>query len=734
MSPEQAEGKRLDRRSDIFSFGLVLYEMITGQPAFQRSNTVSTLAAILRDEPRSLRDTVGDMPPDLERVVNHCLRKDPARRFQHMDDVRVELQEIRDAADSGRFAVAPAVAVAGSGAPRWYGAVAAVVCLGVAGALWVWYSGDSRRNFRSEPLLKRLTSDAGLSFQPSLSPDGKLVAYSSDRSGDGGLDLWVQQLAGGEPVRLTRDPADDQDPTFSPDGSRIGFSSGRGGGGVYVMSTLGGAEEKLADGGFWPRFSPDGKWIAYRTGDRVAGTGGTGAVYVIPAKGGGTPHRVAESFMAAVAPVWSPDSKSILIFGANRVEQQDNLRHADWLVVRLDSGDVAKTGFLNELRDQHLAPAEYTTATQHLMPIASSWTNGYIYFSAFRGQTSNIFRLPVSLDGVRSTGPAERLTTGTALESDPSVATDGDTLIAFTSLSENVDLWSLPVLPDAAKITGELQRLTQNLGADVRPSISLDGNMLVYNSNPAGNWDVWLKDFRTGTERILASSEQDEENPRITSDGREVLYRVAREVFSIPAGGGIKRKIADDCRGLFPWSTLSRTFLCVDGSGLTLAHADLSRKTPIVRTIAYAARLSWDDRWVTFYNNVSGGYTRIYVAPVNTASPANERDLIPITSGKSWDALPEFSPDGGVLYFQSERDGRRCLWAQRLDKSTKRPIGEPFLVQHFHKAGLSLLHVTPGQRSITVARERIIITAAERTGNVWLAQFGTSARSGRRSR
>ena len=129
----------------------------------------------------------------------------------------------------------------------------------------------SRRCSR-RPCLTRLTSDAGLTFQPSLSPDGKLIAYSSDRAGDGGLDIWVQQFAGGEPIRLTRDPADDQDPSFSPDGSRIVFSSGRDGGGVYMMSALGGAEQKIAEGAIGPRFSPDGKWIAYRTGDRLTGS------------------------------------------------------------------------------------------------------------------------------------------------------------------------------------------------------------------------------------------------------------------------------------------------------------------------------------------------------------------------------------------------------------------------------------------------------------------------------
>jgi eukaryotic-like serine/threonine-protein kinase len=136
-----------------------------------------------------------------------------------------------------------------------------------------------------------------------------------------------------------------------------------------------------------------------------------------------------------------------------------------------------------------------------------------------------------------------------------------------------------------------------------------------------------------------------------------------------------------------------------------------------------AARLSWDGKWVTFYRNVSGGgYTQIFAAPV-TDRPASDSDLIAVTDGKTWDALPEFSPDGRTLYFQSDRDGMRCLWACRLDPATKKPVGAPFAIAHFHKAGLSLAHVRPGQRALTIARDKIIVTAAQRTANVWLARF-----------
>ena len=717
MSPEQAEGRRLDARSDIFSFGLVLYEMITGQPAFRSASTASTLAAILRDEPRPIREIAPGTPGEMERVVARCMKKDPARRFQHADDLKVQLHEIKEDHESGKLAPAPSAQ-----AVRWswtqIGALCAVLA-GVVAALWFMYRGPQPAGL-SSPVLTRLTSDAGLTFQPSLSPDGKLIAYSSDRAGDGGLDVWVQQVAGGEPIRRTRDPADEQEPSFSPDSSRIVFSSGRDGGGIYVMSALGGAHQKIAEFGVGPRFSPDGKWIAYRTGNRLTGVFDAGALYVVPA-GGGVPRRLAPTLANVIAPVWSPDGKSILIFGVHGGATSN--RTFDWWIVDLESGEMRRPGILAELQTRKLAPTNIGLASQHLLPFANQWTNNHIIFTAFSGQVSNVWRLPFSALGHRVSGPPERLTAGTGLESNASVPNQSDErVLAFSSALENIDLWSLPLLPDEAKLTGDLQRLTRGLGADVRPSISQDGTRLVYNSNPAGNWDVWLKDLRTGEERALVSSEIDEENPRIDRDGHEVLYRVAREVYSIPAAGGLKRKVVGDCE-LFSWMPLARSFLCTESRGLFLADVESGSKMHLVAGTAVAPRLSWDGRWATFYRNVPGGSAQIFVSPVMQDRPAVDADLIQITDGKTWDALSEFSPDGNILYFQSERDGARCLWGQRLDAKTKKPLGVPFPVLHFHKPGLSLAHVMPGHRALTVARNKIILVAAERTGNVWLSRF-----------
>ena len=182
--------------------------------------------------------------------------------------------------------------------------MAGVLLVAVTVGITLWFA----RSSPPSPTLKltRLTSDLGLTYQPALSSDGKLIAYASDRSGDGNLDIWVKQVAGGEPARLTRHEADDRQPVLSPDGSKVAFRSERDGGGIYVISTLGGAERLIARQGKRPQFSPDGSQIAYSVS--TSSTNLNGKVYVVSSNGG-PPREVQPQFAYAFWPVWSPDGK-----------------------------------------------------------------------------------------------------------------------------------------------------------------------------------------------------------------------------------------------------------------------------------------------------------------------------------------------------------------------------------------------------------------------------------------
>jgi DNA-binding winged helix-turn-helix (wHTH) protein len=178
------------------------------------------------------------------------------------------------------------------------------------------------------PILTRLTWDSGLTTDPALSPDGKLLAYASDRSGDGNLDIYVRQVGGGEPLRLTRGPGDKHEPSFSPDGTNVAFRSEQDGGGIYVVSALGGPARRIvALEGDQPRFSPDGNWIAYTLFRGVCfGTRNACSIYVVPSVGG-EPRQVRPDFAAALSAVWSPDGSHLLFIG----NPDEKLPREEWV-------------------------------------------------------------------------------------------------------------------------------------------------------------------------------------------------------------------------------------------------------------------------------------------------------------------------------------------------------------------------------------------------------------------
>ncbi len=217
MSPEQAEGKPIDHRSDIFAFGSLLYEMTAGEPAFTGESMVATLAAVLHKDPAPLPSA---LPTDLKALVFRCLRKRPDERYQDIRDVRMVLEAIRDdavgAPRRGHATVNPARRVIPTAA-LWAAVGLGAVSLGV----WVFRGArdTSQPSYEAVPL----TSDPGFEEAPSFSPDGSQVAYSWNGPGQDNFDIYIKQIGAPKALRLTSDAAEDRFPAFSPDGRSIGF-------------------------------------------------------------------------------------------------------------------------------------------------------------------------------------------------------------------------------------------------------------------------------------------------------------------------------------------------------------------------------------------------------------------------------------------------------------------------------------------------------------------------------
>ncbi len=738
LSPEQARAEKVDARSDIFSFGTVLYEMFTGKRPFERASNVEMLAAVVQDRPKRIRAIVRDLPAPLEEVIAKCLEKDVSKRFQRMDDVRDALEAVRQRETLDRLlSVRSAVPARWRSWKIWIPA-AALAAGGAGFALW---SAAIDRGPKPAPVLTRVTSDEGLTTDPAVSPDGKYLAYASDRGGET-LDIWIQPLTGGAAVRLTTHPADDHEPSFSPDGSKIAFRSERDGGGVYVKSILGGDERLIVRKGRRPRFSPDGKWIAYWTGFSTGDptSPGSNAIFIVPAEGG-VPRQMATQFESALYPVWSPDGEALLFLGADHTRPaQANValsgnrpfNRVDWWIAKMNGSPPAKTGAHDALSKQ--GPSVWASAGAGIAPEAWQRKRNEVIFSASMAATNtfrdavNLWSIPLSRKSGRPAGAARQLTFGTAVEVRPVLATSGD--LFFTSAELKTNLWMLPVNANTGAVTGELRQLTKGAAFHGQPAAALGDDKVVYYSTRSGNMDIWILDLRTGKESQLTSTPLAEASPLISADGATVYYSIygKREAYLMAAQGGEATKICDDCgtwdvshdgaRVLY-WYSVQKPMVSIG-----MLHLPSGRKSELIEYSEYSLyqpHFSPDDRWIAFVAKIGQDRSRIYITPFRASTMHGGDAWVAVTDGENLDDKPRWSPDGNLIYFTSERDGFRCIWAQRLDPATKRSVGPPFSVFHFHTSRRSLMNVGLGPLEISVARNALIFNLGEITGNIWRA-------------
>ena len=318
MAPEQVRGLEVDHRSDIFAFGAVLYEMLSGERAFKGETAADTMTAILTKDPRDLDTTGLSISPGLDRIVRRCLEKTPDLRFQSANDLAFAL----DTLSTGSTFSSPTAHVAVP-APRqrvvwlpWAIAAGALVTTAVS---WILMSAGKPAEPRFDHFT-RITELAGEETSPSLSPDGSTVAYSVRVNGS--WDIHSQRVGGRNATPIVNDPQRDEGgPAFSLDGSLIAFHESDDVGGIFVAGATGESVRRVTDIGFHPAWSPDGKQIAFASEEIVdpASRTGDSTLYVVPAAGG-TPRKLVEGDGAQ--PSWSPSGQRI-VYWSNTGGQRD---------------------------------------------------------------------------------------------------------------------------------------------------------------------------------------------------------------------------------------------------------------------------------------------------------------------------------------------------------------------------------------------------------------------------
>ena len=304
----------------------------------------------------------------------------------------------------------------------------------------------------------------------------------------------------------------------------------------------------------------------------------------------------------------------------------------------------------------------------------------------------------------------------------------------FSSLGENGDLWSLPLDVNRGRSVGDLKQLTTGNASENCPSISADGKTLAFVSDRSGNPDVWMKNLQTGRETRLTTTPEAEEHPEISSDGSLVAYSSPsppapkRKIQIVPTRGGVAEPVCERCG--YPWD------FTPDGKHVIYAQRilenqwpwayllDISTRNrkPLMKSVAWQTNFSPDGHWVVFGQG-AGHVSKLFVAPLRGEAEIFENQWIQLNDGSSWDDKPRWSRDGNLIYFTSDRDGFICLWAQRLDPTSKRSKGAPFCVSHFHQTRRSLSNAGYYNLELSVASDKIVFSMVELTGNIWMTRL-----------
>jgi Tol biopolymer transport system component/predicted Ser/Thr protein kinase len=529
MSPEQAQARPVDARSDIFSFGTLLYEALTGRRPFEGDSVVDVLAAIVRDPAPPLRTVRRELPAELERIVARALEKDPSRRYQETAEMLREL----------RAMPAPARGVAARPeAWAWRGRAAAVLALAAA---VVWAVLRPRPREAAAPAQFRLLSSfAGSHRSPSLSPDGRMLAYLDDVGGT--AQVFTRRLDGGDSVQATEGPEPAARPRWSPRGDLVLFE--RAGEGLWLVPPLGGAPHRIVEQGRCAAWFPDGKHVVFDRGDELWTARADGAE---ARRVEGVPVNYFSLLISRCAAV-SPDGRSLAYY------QPERGPYGDFWIVDATGG----------------APRRLTHDVAQGGGVAWLPEGDAIVFSSARRGSRTLWRVGVS------GGEPEPVTSGAGEDDEPEVARDGSCIVYRNAKTT----WLLTLLDPSSGVSRTLVEWRSQLNGT---AFSPDGTSVAFfaNAESDGLEKIFVATLDgRGPRQVAGGPGEGLIMPVWSGDGvRLFFYRdhPRPAYLSVAASGGPVTTLLDG------WSFQERAGAVPDPAGATLLYV-LFDKTQIKAT------------------------------------------------------------------------------------------------------------------------------------------------------